>query len=143
MAGKRSPWVRAAAMAATLALASMPALAKSCTEEIGEKEITAGKHTEFTCGKVAVDFASIVSEIYYHRWTGKVVVRALDKDAQAKIALAAFDAAGNLVGVWTHFARGVSRRPKTISLLMEGMFISVTDTKKILFSLSVPATEGK
>lgn len=131
------------AAGALAAVFATPSHAKSCTHEIKKDEIDAGQPIEFTCGGVGVKLMPLVSEMYYHRWSGEVIARAVGGDATAQIALAAFDNEGQLIGVHSVFERDLGARGKSIPIRMDGMYTSVTDTQRILLSVSLPNLKGK
>ena len=128
----------AAAVAIAALAGSAPAVAKTCTRELVEKEFAGPEIAELTCEIVSARLVSLRSEMYYHRWSGEIELRALRSGPDAKIALAAFDGAGNLIGTATFYKRGIDRRPKKFPFRMEGMFTSLADAKKILLSISIP-----
>src|SRR5437867_1179568 len=119
MEGRRSrirafSW-RAAVLSASLLLAAAPASAKTCTRELSEKEFAGSDIVEMICGNVAVRLLSLRSEMFYRRWTGEIAVRAIKDGGLAKVALAAFDAPGDLIGTATLYDRKIEEKPKTIS----------------------------
>jgi hypothetical protein len=126
----------AAAWLAGLA-ATADAAAKSCTRDLSPKEFSGGEPFEMTCEAVAVKLLPIESEMYYHRWSGQITVRAISGDEEAKINLAAFDAAGDLVGVASVFARDVKIKSKVFSFRMEGMFVSTANAAKVILSVNI------
>lgn len=118
---------------------SVGAQAKTCTQELAPKDFAGNEANEVICGGVSVRLMPLNTEMYYRRWTGEIAIRSIGAKAQAKVSLAAFDEAGEMVGTWTYYARKINQKPKKVDLRMEGMFISLTDAKKLLVSVSLPS----
>jgi len=127
------------AIAGTICLAAVAdAQAVSCTKELTPKEFAGSEPFEMTCEAVAVKLMPIESEMYYHRWSGQLTVRSIRGDQEAKINLAAFDAAGDLVGVTSFVARDIKPRSKSLSFRMEGMYLSTVSAARVLLSVNLP-----
>jgi len=136
MSSRALPGLAVAVLA--LVAATAGASAASCTKDLSVKEFAGGAPFEMTCEAVAVKLLPIESEMYYHRWSGQFTVRSIRGDQEAKINLAAFDAAGDLIGVTSLLVRDIKTRSKTISFRMEGMYVSTVNTSKVLLSVNLP-----
>jgi hypothetical protein len=141
MIHRTGPAARRAAIlaAAWMALAAAPAESKTCTRELTEREFAGREIPEVVCEGISVRLMPLQSEMFYRRWSGEMVVRTAGREGPAKIALAAFDAAGDLIGTASLYPRKVDRKPKRIPLRMDGMFTSLADTRRILLSVSMPS----
>jgi len=133
-----------AAMACfVMGAAGVPARSMTCTHELTQEQFAGSRPFETTCGTVAVSLLPIVSEMYYHRWSGEINVRSIGGGDEARVNLAAFDASGNLIGVMAVVPRDIGRKTKSLEFRMDAMYVSTVNTSKVIFSVSVPDAKEK
>lgn len=135
--------LRSAAVGLVILAVPAEGSAKTCTKELSQKELGGSEPFEMTCETVAVKLPPIESEMYYHRWSGQIIVRSIRGDDEARINLAAFDAAGDLVGVMGLVPREIRSKSKSIPFRMEGMYISTVNAARILMSVSLPERKSR
>jgi len=132
----------ALAAAASLGLAA-PALAATCTKELTPSEFAGGAPYSMTCGTVEVKLQPIESEMFYHRWLVHLDARSIGSDAEARVNLAAFDAAGELIGAHGVAARDLHVKVRSMEFRMEAMYQSTADTAKIMLSVTLPEKKAR